>query len=95
MFKKKACIKGCANGELLDRNRVSFLEKVLSVMPGNVYWKDRNGVMLGCNDNNLKYLGRKTQEEVYGKTDYELLDRKTADMLSKIDRSVIENAAPV
>ena len=48
------------------------LEHIMRMLPGHVYWKDINGVYLGCNDNQAKSLGLKYGSEVIGKTDFDL-----------------------
>ena len=35
----------------------STLENIVANMPGHVYWKDRNGVYLGCNNRQARSLG--------------------------------------
>lgn len=48
------------------------LESVIACMPGSVYWKDRQGVYLGCNDKFVEMLGLQSRHEVIGKTDFDL-----------------------
>ena len=40
------------------------LENIIAEMPGHVYWKDRNGVYLGCNDSQAKFLGFSSGKEI-------------------------------
>jgi hypothetical protein len=39
----------------------SLLELVFSFMPGNIYWVDQEGTILGANDQEAKTLGFKTR----------------------------------
>jgi PAS domain S-box-containing protein len=48
------------------------LHQILSYLPTHVYWKDVNGVYLGCNDKQAKSLGKESGISVIGKTDFEL-----------------------
>ncbi len=48
------------------------LKQILSNMPGHVYWKNKEGVYLGCNDRQANTLGFSCGEEVVGKTDFDL-----------------------
>lgn len=48
------------------------LENIIANMPGHVYWKDKNGVYLGCNNRQAESLGLKFGSEIVGKTDFEL-----------------------
>lgn len=51
---------------------ISFFQKLILILPGFVYWKDRNCNYLGCNQNVLNLVGLDSQEEMIGKTDYDL-----------------------
>ena len=77
------------------KNIEGYLKKIIAYMPGHVYWKDSNGVYLGCNDNALKYFGIESQEELIGKTDYDLIDRETANFVRPIDQKVIRTKQPI
>jgi two-component system, OmpR family, aerobic respiration control sensor histidine kinase ArcB len=48
------------------------LKSLMLNFPGHVYFKDLNGVYLGCNDRQAQSLGLTIGEEVVGKTDFEL-----------------------
>ncbi|ETO92558.1 PAS domain-containing sensor histidine kinase [Legionella oakridgensis] len=48
------------------------LENIVAHMPGHVYWKDRDGVYLGCNNRQAQSLGFQYGYEIVGKTDFEL-----------------------
>ncbi|HAT3877889.1 TPA: PAS domain-containing protein [Legionella pneumophila] len=48
------------------------LETIVANMPGHVYWKDKNGVYLGCNNRQARSLGFEFGHEIVGKTDFEL-----------------------
>jgi PAS domain S-box-containing protein len=45
---------------------------ILENLPAHLYWKDINGVYLGCNDFQAKSLGLSHGQDVIGKTDFEL-----------------------
>jgi len=49
-----------------------ILENIVANMPGHVYWKNTEGVYLGCNDKQAKSLGLNHGYDVVGKTDLEL-----------------------
>lgn len=67
-----------------------LLESVIDSIAGNHWWKDKNGVYLGCNNAFIKTLGLSSHLEVIGKTDYELPWAETADVLIKNDKKVME-----
>lgn len=66
------------------------LLEIIEHLPGNVYWKDIKGRYKGCNDNFPKSINLESSRDVIGKTDYELLDQKTADSVTEIDKRVME-----
>lgn len=68
------------------------LEEIVSYMPGNVYWTDKSGKYLGCNENVAKVLKLNSTKDIVGKTIHELIvDKKIADEVEKIDAEVIRN----
>ncbi len=71
------------------KKKVITLEKIISLLPGHIYWKDMNGVYLGCNYYQAKSLGFESIAEIIGKTDYELPWREQADELVRIDKKII------
>jgi PAS domain S-box-containing protein len=44
----------------------SYLEDIIVNMPGYIYWVDKNGVCLGCNDNDARLFGFKSRKELVG-----------------------------
>jgi two-component system aerobic respiration control sensor histidine kinase ArcB len=66
------------------------LEKLISELPGHVYWKDLNGIYLGCNAQQLKSAGRSHVEDMLGKTDYDLLPQDDAERVNSVDMEVIK-----
>ncbi|MDF3054574.1 MAG: two component system histidine kinase, partial [Gammaproteobacteria bacterium] len=69
----------------------SDIEKILHTLPGSVYWKDCQGVYLGCNEYMVKMAGLDSPEAVVGKTDYDLCWRDQASMLRAIDQEVMQS----
>ena len=45
---------------------------VLVQIPSYIFWKDKNSIFLGCNENFAIAAGLKSPQEIIGKTDYEL-----------------------
>jgi PAS domain S-box-containing protein len=50
----------------------ALFNNIISKLPAHLYWKDTNGIYLGCNDAQAKSLGLTQAKEVIGKTDFEL-----------------------
>ncbi len=60
----------------IDRALVSAF---LANVPDNVYFKDRNSRFLAVSASMLRFLGRTTQSEVIGRTDYDFFSADHAD----------------
>ena len=45
-----------------------YYQKIISCMPNNVYWLDKNCITQGCNDNVLRFIGLKNSNEFIGMT---------------------------
>lgn len=66
-----------------------YLEEIIALMPGHVYWKDREGVYLGCNDLQAKSVGLSSRHDMIGKTDYDFSWAEQAEFLRNIDQQVM------
>jgi PAS domain S-box-containing protein len=60
-----------ARYQALSRNRF-MLECILNSVPQAVFWKDRDGVFLGCNGVFARAAGVENRSEIVGKTDFDL-----------------------
>lgn len=47
--------------------------KIIDLVGAHIYWKDKGGRYLGCNQNMLDQFGLKNSNEIIGKTDFEVL----------------------
>lgn len=52
--------------------QLSVLERIIAMMPGHVYWVNREGVYLGCNDAQAKSAGLYSREEIVGRRNEDL-----------------------
>jgi two-component system, cell cycle sensor histidine kinase and response regulator CckA len=78
------------------REQAALLEQVIAHVPCAVFWKDRQGVYLGCNEQSARDLGLDSAAQIVGKTDYELqFDREEADFFVRCDREVMERGRPL
>lgn len=69
----------------------NYLEHILSLIPGNVYWKSRDGKYLFCNMAMAKTIGLKSYKDVIGISIYDFAPKKQADFITKIDEEVMSN----
>ena len=47
-------------------DKLKMLEDIIAVMPGHVYWVDKDNVYLGCNDLQAKSAGLKSRKDIIG-----------------------------
>ncbi|MCE3268265.1 MAG: hypothetical protein K0R49_517 [Burkholderiales bacterium] len=71
-------------------HRYGSLERILSVTPGHVYWKNLKGEYQGCNDLQAIDAGLKRKDDIVGLTDYDMPWKEDAGFLRKIDAQVVE-----
>ncbi|MEM6715703.1 MAG: EAL domain-containing protein [Cyanobacteria bacterium P01_C01_bin.147] len=79
---------------LIDREK--FLNLVLDSIHQHLFWKDGNGVYLGCNQAFAKSLGLASSQEIIGKTDYDIpaYSIENARQFRQEDRQVLEAGVP-
>lgn len=53
-------------------DQLDMLENIIAVMPGHVYWVDKEGRYLGCNDNQAQSAGLSLRKEIVGKRNQDL-----------------------
>jgi len=77
-----------------QKTEIFQLKNILANVPGDVYWKNKDGVWLGLNvtaSENLRKMGFIWKmEDVIGKTDYEIFSKKTADIFRKNDLEIMQ-----
>ena len=80
-----------------DRDtQISLTKTIVESIPQAVFWKDRNGVFLGCNHQFAKDANCSSPEEVIGKTDYDLpWTKEESDSFREIDRRIMESGEPL
>lgn len=84
--------------DLENRNQAlqdseGLLQSIFNAIPDLMWLKDRNGVYLACNTAFGEYFGA-SREQIRGRTDYDFVDRDTADFYLQHDRRAIEHGGP-
>lgn len=69
----------------VDANAL-ILTNIIKALPGSVYWKDKEGRYLGCNDTMLEMVGMKS---VIGKTDFDMPWVESAETIRNNDLRVM------
>jgi PAS domain S-box-containing protein len=79
--------------DVTERKRAAkFLKLILDNIPDYVFWKDRNSVFLGCNNNIAKAAGLNSPDEIIGKTDFDLgWKKEESDFFVATDRRIMES----
>jgi two-component system cell cycle sensor histidine kinase/response regulator CckA len=82
--------------ELALREREDLLRHIIANIPCGVFWKDRNSVYLGCNDQVARDHGLTSPDQVIGRTDYDFcLSRTDATFYRDCDQKVIQSGEPI
>lgn len=77
------------------------LKSMIDALPGDVYWKDIQGVWSGLNQHcaeslwRMGFIPRADEHYVLGKTDFELFDKQTAEGYRKNDVEVMKNRCEI
>jgi two-component system aerobic respiration control sensor histidine kinase ArcB len=78
-------------------HELSQLKNLVDHLPGDIYWKDKDGMWAGLNRHcaqslqRMGFIKKANEKEVIGKTDYQLFDLETADGYRQNDIEVMEN----
>lgn len=81
--------KARATTEELER-----LDNIIKYAPDIIYWKDRNSIYLGCNNQFVISAGCTSREEIIGKSDFDFPWHKYAKKYRLDDKEVIESGLP-
>ncbi|MDF0555476.1 PAS domain S-box protein [Kamptonema sp. UHCC 0994] len=91
------------NNDISDRKMAEFalrdskqmLQLVMDNIPQFIYWKDRNFIYRGCNQNFARILGLKSPTDIIGLTDYDLpIPEEQAERYRAISRDILETNIP-
>ena len=75
------------------QRQASLIKSLLDSIPDIIFFKDKEGVYLGCNPPFAEFVG-KPREEIIGKTDYDLFDKEIADFFRGYDNRMLESGEP-
>ena len=73
-----------------SEDRLQFIEQLIGAIPSPVFYKDKNGRYLGCNESFAKHAGVR-REELIGKTAYNIWPKDSADKIQAIDEKLLKN----
>lgn len=72
-----------------QKQNIHMLQSILDAIPNPIFYKDIDGVYLGCNKSLEKCVGL-SRDEIIGKTVYEIAPHEWADQCSLTDKFLIE-----
>lgn len=71
------------------------LKKIIESTPGNLYWKNREHIYLGCNQGIANKLGLKACEDIAGHTIYDFLEKdispEVAEAVNRLDDEIMSS----
>lgn len=73
-----------------NSHQAGLLDSLLFSIPDIIFYKDVNGVYLGCNPSFAEFVGR-PREEIVGKTDHDLFAPEVAQHFQEYDRRMLES----
>lgn len=74
--------------------QVVRLDNIIKYAPDWIYWKDKNSIHLGANDQFATVAGLQSREQIIGKSDHSLPWGKNADKYVLDDKEVISSGQP-
>jgi len=84
-----------SKSEELGRSQAFILDYIIGKMPEHIYWKDKQGRFLGCNEKQAKSAGLNDRSEIIGKTDYDMPWKDQAGDLKRVDDFVMKSGEAV
>jgi PAS domain S-box-containing protein len=84
-----------AHRKALERlvRQTSLIRSLINTTADQIYFKDAQGVFRGCNDSFAAFAGV-TEEELVGRTAYDLYPQERADVYTSSDRQMLREGGP-
>lgn len=79
--------------EMRIQEQAGLIHSLLDSIPDIIFFKDRNGVYMGCNPPFEAFVGR-TRDQIIGRTDYDLFSRDVADAFREKDKLMLDCNEP-
>ena len=81
------------HSEDVRARQLGLISSLLDSIPDIIFFKDTEGVYLGCNPPFVEFVG-KSRMEIVGKTDYDLFDKEVADLFRQHDNEMLKQKLP-
>lgn len=80
-----------------------YLENIIALLPGHIFWKDLNCRFLGCNTAQAKVAGLESRHAIIGKSAYDIISknqletdrRAQADAIDRVDKEIMHTGIPM
>ncbi len=74
-----------------------YLENIISLLPGHIFWKDLNCRLMGCNNLQAKAAGLESRDDIVGLSAYDIVNKnqpehmrkQQADAIDKVDKEIM------
>lgn len=73
-----------------EKTHHEFIKTLVDITPVPLFYKDRNGIYLGCNKAFEAFIGKR-KDEIIGKTAYEISNQNNADKYTDMDKELFDN----
>ncbi|MDA8561737.1 PAS domain-containing sensor histidine kinase [Gammaproteobacteria bacterium] len=70
--------------------KVQYLESILALLPGHVYWLDENNIFQGCNNLQAKSINLSSPKSIVGKKNSDLFSLSFAKKLDVVNMKVLK-----
>ncbi len=84
-----AKLKKCFTPLIADVDEYIPVNEIITLMPGNIFWKNKDGKLLGCNNNNASFFGFSSHEGLIGKYSKDFLPPELAGQIDKNDQEIM------
>lgn len=72
----------------------SWYENLIALMPGHIYWLNKNNEFMGCNNEQAKSANLESRREIVGKTNFDMPWKDQAAELNKNNELVMQSGEP-
>lgn len=74
--------------------KIRYLDSIIALLPGHVYWLNRDNVFQGCNEIQATTAKLNSRQAIIGKKNHDMLWSDQADMLDSVNLRVMETGEP-
>ncbi|MFN7096046.1 MAG: PAS domain-containing protein [Gammaproteobacteria bacterium] len=77
--------------DILEENHIQeYLENIIALLPGHIFWKDLDCRFLGCNDLQAKTVGLKSRHDIVGKSAYDVINKNLPEKIRLAQAAAID-----